>query len=532
MGGFIKNFPRFRIILQYLNPNLKNPIGRKKKRISLEILAINHDHHPSTIKCSSNHRINNKNQTRQQNTLANLPTKTKTTLNPQVFQGKIYRSHFTSQWNREEKNSDRIAPRTVLNKLEDGGRCARLPRARTTGTRQPYKRLERNRWFPLCQWYAASEEKNERTNERTLNLGWTDDAISKMNGGEEGFAYRANGCATVSIILLTGIIRMARNVAWSQSCYSFLLARRGGREGGRRKKKKSTHHYRLLFVQNTTPTERINVVSEIVPLCKHISIRYRPAYLIALHFFPRPLLNLSLLSLLLLRDREIRMNPRSEMLLLFHEKKETPTWRILNTCTTPFFKRKQRGRGKKREKRYISFRDKAEFICSEWITLTDVLAIHHPNAKWPRRRRPVIRFASAHIPRSITAVVEKHAHAKDNYALIALNLWNNLLYNAGRGREKRGGERGGGRAYSDRTKGDGARRGETRSVGRGGFAPPKEEVAGTGSRPIFRISRFSTPSARLTLAYRFKDNLLCRVSSFQSRETRKCIYLSLKCECL
>lgn len=27
---------------------------------------------------------------------------------------------------------------------------------------------------------------------------------------------------------------------------------------------------------------------------------------------------------------------RSEMLLLFHEKKETPTWRILNTCTTPF----------------------------------------------------------------------------------------------------------------------------------------------------------------------------------------------------
>lgn len=295
----------------------------------------------------------------------------------------------------------------------------------------------------------------------------------------------------------------------------------GGREGGRKKKKKkSTHHYRLLFVQNTTPTERINVVSEIVPLCKHISIRYRPAYLIALHFFPRPLLNLSLLSLLLLRDREIRMNPRSEMLLLFHEKKETPTWRILNTCTTPFFKRKQRGRGKKREKRYISFRDKAEFICSEWITLTDVLAIHHPNAKWPRRRRRVIRFASAHIPRSITAVVEKHAHAKDNYALIALNLWNNLLYNAGRGREKRGGERGGGRAYSDRTKGDGARRGETRSVGRGGFAPPKEEVAGTGSRPIFRISRFSTPSARLTLAYRFKDNLLCRVSSFQSRETR------------
>lgn len=97
MGGFIKNFPRFRIILQYLNPNLKNPIGRKEKRISLEILAINHDHHPSTIKCSSNHRINNKNQTRQQNTLANLPTKTKTTLNPQVFPRKnlSFALHFT-----------------------------------------------------------------------------------------------------------------------------------------------------------------------------------------------------------------------------------------------------------------------------------------------------------------------------------------------------------------------------------------------------------------------------------------------------
>lgn len=146
----------------------------------------------------------------------------------------------------------------------------------------------------------------------------------------------------------------------------FSTGKEGGEGGRKKKKKKSTHHYRLLFVQNTTPTERINVVSEIVPLCKHISIRYRPAYLIALHFFPRPLLNLSLLSLLLLRDREIRMNPRSEMLLLFHEKKETPTWRILNTCTTPFSNvNKEEEEKRERKDIYISFRDKAEFICSE-----------------------------------------------------------------------------------------------------------------------------------------------------------------------
>ena len=62
---------------------------------------------------------------------------------------------------------------------------------------------------------------------------------------------------------------------------------------------------------------------------------------------------------------------------------------------------------------------------------------HAPLSERATPRRHIIRFTVAcifRVTRSITAVMEKHAHAKDNYALIALNLWNNLLYNAGRGR--------------------------------------------------------------------------------------------------
>lgn len=76
----------------------------------------------------------------------------------------------------------------------------------------------------------------------------------------------------------------------SESCYFFTgRARRGGEEGG--KKEKNTRAMNNIYIYiyktlsapirtkyNATCTyieKRINVVGEIVPLCKHISIRYR-----------------------------------------------------------------------------------------------------------------------------------------------------------------------------------------------------------------------------------------------------------------
>lgn len=120
------------------------------------------------------------------------------------------------------------------------------------------KRLERNRWFPLCLVIRGVREKNERP--PLWIAGWTDDAISRQDKRRRFRLSRwLAPIAQPFRLLLTTIIIV---IMWSDpNRVIFLLVARGG-EGKKEGKRKKTRelwiiyiyikHYRLLFVQNIT----------------------------------------------------------------------------------------------------------------------------------------------------------------------------------------------------------------------------------------------------------------------------------------
>lgn len=159
----------------------------------------------------------------------------------------------------------------------------RDPRARTTGTRQP--------WTPRTESLISAllSDTRRRREEREPPLWISGEQtmhqfLGKINGGED-FALialtRAN-CATVSIIINNNNNRS--NVVCSNGLRIVLFfywpREKGGEEGGKNKYIHKTLSAPIRTKYNAIYTyiyweKRINVASEIVPLCKHISIRYR-----------------------------------------------------------------------------------------------------------------------------------------------------------------------------------------------------------------------------------------------------------------